>query len=44
MVLEIRTQPVEGKVGYPIIHDGFGTSKRWVFGISEPSTVVKVPW
>ena len=27
-------------VVYPIIYDGFCTSNRWLFGISEPSTVV----
>jgi len=32
--------PVEGKVVYPIIYDGFYTSKRWLeMGFSEASTV-----
>ena len=26
-------------VRYPIVFDGLYTSKRWLFGISEPSTV-----
>ena len=35
---EIRLSPVD-MVRYPIVFDGFYTSKRWLFGISEPSTV-----
>ena len=44
------TSPVDGNqksgrenqlrlVVYSIVYDGFYTSKRWLFGISEPSTV-----
>ena len=29
-------------VVYPIMYDGFCTSNRWLFGISEPSTVVSL--
>jgi len=36
---EIRPSPVEGKVVHPIIYKGF-LHTRWLFGISEPSTVV----
>ena len=35
-------------VVYPIISDGFYTSNRWLFGISEPSTIchkwLTPPW
>ena len=35
-------------VVYPIISDGFYTSNRWLFGISEPSTIchkwLAPPW
>ena len=36
---EIRRSPVEGTAVSPNIYDGFYTSKRWLFGISEASTV-----
>ena len=36
---EIRRSPVEICLVYPIIYEVLSTSKRWLFGISEPSTV-----
>ena len=39
MGLEIRRAPFEGKVVHPIIYRCFKKHLRWLFGISEPSTV-----
>ena len=35
--------PVEGKVVYPVIFKALAPSNRWLFGISEPSTVGTIP-